>query len=68
MQLAMLQFERKQQMCIRMGITIFKFSFREVQSENMFYGSAHTLPYNYSSHCISDDIPPQMKILNTDIP
>ena len=52
-----------------MGITIFKFVIwggisSDIRSEIMFYGSA----LNKISDRISDDIPPQMKNLNTVIP
>ena len=41
MRFAMLQFERKLQKCIRMGITIFKiFTWGGISSDITFYGSA----------------------------
>ena len=72
-QLATLQFERKLQKCIKIGKTIFKIGFGEVY--RWIYGLNHVLRLCLRiavkiliSDCISDDIPPQMKTLNTVIP
>ena len=71
MQRAMLKFETKLQQYIRMGITIFKIFtwggvhvWSDIRLEITFYVSAHASPLNLISDHISDDIPPQMKILN----
>ena len=58
---------------IRTGITIFKYFIwgdiaSYIRSEIMFYGSVDASPYNKISDRISDDIPPQIKKLNTVIP
>ena len=63
MGLAMLQFERKLQKCIGMGIIIFKISFGEVYRQISHFMA----PLARCSARIYD-IPPQMKILNTVIP
>ena len=73
MWLATLQFEPKLQNSIRMGIAIFKIFIPEIilwyiRSKITFYGSARASPLHYISDHISDDIPAQMKILNTGIP
>ena len=73
MRLATLQFETKLQKYIRMGITIFKIWIwggisSDIGSEITFYDDAGAELFNVISECISDDIPPQMKILNTVIP
>ena len=56
--------------CIRMGITVFQiFIWGGLSSvillETTFYGSSDASPYNEISNHITDDIPPQMKILNS---
>ena len=56
-----------------MGITIFKIFIcggisSDIRSEITFYGSAYASPSNLISDRISDDIPPQKKILNVVIP
>ena len=67
----MLKIEIKLQKCIRMGIiSIFKIFIwggilLDIRWEITFYGSALGSPSNLISDRISDDIPPQMKILNT---
>ena len=57
---------------IRMGITIFKFSFVEVYRSIYGRKSCFTAPLSRrrkkKSDGISDDIPPKMKNLNTVIP
>ena len=67
MQLATLQIEARLQKCIRMGIAIFKILIcggisSDIRSEITSYGSALASLQNYISDCMSDDIPPQMKI------
>ena len=52
MQLVMLQFKRKLQKCMRMGITIFKNfiwvgMLSDIQSEITFCGSTHTVELNF---------------------
>ena len=37
----------------------------DIGSEIMFYGSADMSPQNYFFNCSSNDISPQMKILNS---
>ena len=37
----------------------------DILLEIVFYGSANMLSQNWISYCISDDIFPQMKILNS---
>ena len=64
MQLVMLQFRMRLQKCIRMGITIFKISFGEVYCRIYVRKSRSRITIKL----ISNDIPPQMKILNTVIP
>ena len=56
-----------------MGTTLFTFFIlggitSYIRSEIMFYGSADASPKNEISDHISDDIPPQMKIVNAVIP
>ena len=57
-------------MCIRMGITIFKIFFwgdisSNIRSEITLYGSSRELPLNKISDHIFDEVPPQIKKLNT---
>ena len=63
MQLPTLQFESKLQKCIRMGITILKNFIWGGISSDICSGITF-----YGSDRISDDIAPQMRILNTVIP
>ena len=73
MQLAMLKFETKLQMCIRMWITIFKIFIwggisLDILSEIAFYGSLTRRRKTKFPTDLSDDILLQMSILNTVIP
>ena len=73
MQVATLQIEAGLQKCIRMGITIFKILIwggisSDIRSEITSYDSALASLQNYISDHMSNDIPPQKKILNTVIP
>ena len=71
MRLVMLQFEKKLQKCIRMGISIFKFSFGAVYHP-IYIRKSHFSPLarhrKTKFPTVSDDIASQMKILNTVIP
>ena len=64
MRLATLEFEPKLQKCIRMGITIFI-----IFTLGIYVRKSHfTAPLAHQRKRISDNIPPQMKNLNTVIP
>ena len=68
MQLAMLQFETKLQKRIRMGITIFKIFILGLISSDNLKSYFTRIPVKLNFQPLSNNICPQMDILNTVIP